>query len=65
MATKNFGIIILSVVLAGALGFMLGSRQKAKAPPLSDLTDEKSAANGHRARANFASLLGRRCVSKA
>lgn len=46
MATKNLGIIILSVVLAGALGFYVGSRQKAKNPPLSHLTDEKVPATG-------------------
>jgi len=62
MATKNLGIIILSVVLAGALGFYVGSRQKAKAPPLSDLTDEKVPPTGTEAAAPIA---GEAVVSKA
>jgi hypothetical protein len=42
MATKNLGIIILSVVLAGALGYYVGSRNQNKTPPLGHLSDEKA-----------------------
>lgn len=43
MATKNLGIIIISVVLAGALGYYVGSRNVNKPRPLDHLTDEKVA----------------------
>lgn len=42
MNNKNIGITVLSVILAGALGFYVGSRPKEKSPPLLDLAHEKT-----------------------
>jgi hypothetical protein len=42
MASKNLGISILCVILAGALGYYVGSRSANKTPPLSQLGDEKA-----------------------